>query len=265
MKRSNSNRWEDKSVLITGATGGVGLAAATLFFEAGANLFITGRDAEVLSSIHTELFHESNRIICCPGDLKTAAGCKAIVDSCAEQLGRLDVLVNCAGVFVEEVTENTTEETWDNIIDTNLKGSFFMCCYGIPLLKKTAGNIVNISSDAGLIGNKYAAVYCASKGGVSVFTKALALELAEYGVRVNAVCPGVIETGMIRTNFLKSGFDTRQEYDKRALSPYPQGSSARYIQPEEVARLIFFLASEETAAAITGACMSIDMGVTAGY
>ena len=261
----SETRWQDKTVLITGATGGVGLAAAELFFKAGAALFLTGRDKEILNSIRTEIFHKSERVICCPGDLKTAAGCKAIVDSCAQKLGQLDVLVNCAGVFTEEATENTTEETWDHIIDTNLKGSFFMCRYGIPLLKKSAGNIVNISSDAGLIGNKFAAVYCASKGGVSVFTKALALELAQYGVRVNAVCPGVIETGMIRTNFLNSGFDTREEYDKRALSPYPQGSSARYIEPQEVARLIFFLASEETAAAITGACVSIDMGVTAGY
>ena len=177
----------------------------------------------------------------------------------------VDVLVNCAGIYVEGALEDTTEELWDRIVDTNLKGSFFMCRYTIPLLKKTKGCIINISSDAGLIGNKGASVYCASKGGVTLFTKALALELAEHGVRVNAVCPGVIDTKMIKENFLRSGFKDRNQYDKKALAPYPQGKDARYINAEEVAELIFFLASERKASAITGACVSIDMGVTAGY
>lgn len=265
MKMKHESEWQGKNILITGATGGVGLAAIKVFFEAGANIFATGRNTKLLDNIKNVFFRQSERMHCYAGDLTTATGCKAIVDACAKQMNSLDVLINCAGVYIEGDTENTTEEIWDSIIDTNLKGTFFMCRYAIPMLKKTKGNIINMSSDAGLIGNKGAAVYCASKGGVSVFTKALALELAESGMRVNAICPGVIETDMVQKNFQKSDFNSRTEYDKHALKPYPQGKNARYIQPEEVARLIVFLASEKRAAAITGACISIDMGVSAGY
>lgn len=265
MAKKKLNEWNGKKILITGATGGVGLAAARQFFAAGADLFITGRNIQALDEIKNTVFNQSERVYCYSGDLTTAAGCKKIADTYAEKMERLDVLVNCAGVYMEGAAEDTTEEDWDRIIDTNLKGSFFMCRYAIPMLKESKGNIVNISSDAGLIGNKGASVYCASKGGVSIFTKALALELAEKGVRVNAVCPGVIETEMIRENFRRSEFDSREDYDKQALKPYPQGKNARYIRPEEIAELIFFLASEEKGAAITGACISIDMGVSAGY
>lgn len=266
MDKTNCGEWKNKSVLITGATGGVGLAAARLFYEAGANIFLTGRNLEKLTDIKEALFRKSRRVCYCSGDLTSGAGCKDIIERCVEFTdNQLDVLVNCAGVYIEGAAEDMTEEIWDNIIDTNLKGTFFMCRYAIPMLKKAKGNIINISSDAGLIGNKYAAVYCASKGGVSLLSKSLALELAEAGVRVNAICPGVIETGMIQQNFRRSRFHNRREYDENALKPYPQGQFARYIEPEEVAELIFFLASQEKAAAITGACMSIDMGVSAGY
>lgn len=262
---SPMSEWKNKNVLITGATGGVGLAAAKRFFGAGASLFLTGRNQKALDEIKGELFRESQQVCCFAGDLASGAGCQAIVNAFTQKMGRLDVLINCAGVYIEGAAEETAEEVWDEIIDTNLKGSFFMCRYAIPLLRESRGAIVNISSDAGLIGNKGASVYCASKGGVSLFTKALALDLAEDGVRVNAVCPGVIETAMIQKNFSRSDFHNRDEYDRQALKPYPQGKRARYIRPEEVAELIFFLASEEKAAAITGACISIDMGVTAGY
>lgn len=265
MRKISEKDWEGKKILITGATGGVGMAAAKLFFEAGADIFITGRNAAGLDNIKEHIFKNSKRVICFAENLADADGCRRIAEACAEKMKSVHVLVNCAGVYAEGAAEETTEELWDTIIDTNLKGSFFMCRYAIPLLKKTKGCIINISSDAGLIGNKGASVYCASKGGVSLFTKAIALELAEYGVRVNAVCPGVIETKMIQENFLRSEFNSRAQYDKKMLSPYPQGKHARYIEAEEVAELIFFLASEEKASAITGACISIDMGITAGY
>lgn len=265
MKKSQEKEWEGKKILIIGATGGVGEAAAKIFFEAGADIFITGRSMERLNNKKACMFKNSERVVCFSENLETADGCRRTVEACKRKMKSIDVLVNCAGVYIEGAAENTTEEVWDTIIDTNLKGSFFMCRYAIPLLKKTKGCIININSDAGMIGNKGASVYCASKGGVTLFTKALALELAEYGVRVNAVCPGVIHTKMIEECFSRSGFRDRKEYDRKNLAPYPQGKLARYIDAREVAELIFFLASEKKAAAITGACVSIDMGVTAGY
>ena len=140
-----------------------------------------------------------------------------------------------------------------------------MCQSAIPALAKTQGSIVNISSDAGLIGNKELAIYCASKGGVTLLTKALALELATQKIRVNAVCPGEVETPMLVTDFEQSEFATRKEYDSHCLGHYPQGDNARYTQPEEVAQCIYFLASKDKVEAITGACLSIDFGITSGY
>ena len=226
---------------------------------------MTGRNSDKLEYVKEHVFGNSKRVICLAENLATASGCQRVINAFKENMQSLDVLVNCAGIYTEGLAEKTTESMWDMVIDTNLKGSFFMCRYAIPLLRKTKGNIINISSDAGLVGNKGASVYCASKGGVSLFTKAMALELAEFGVRVNAVCPGVIETQMIKENFLRSVFKTREEYDKNTLKPYPQGKYARYIDAGEVAELIFFLASEKKSASITGACISIDRGVTAGY
>ena len=115
-----------------------------------------------------------------------------------ERFGRLDVLVNCAGVWVEGPTDTMTEADWDRVVDVNLKGTFQMCRHAIPALEATGGCIVNVSSDAGLWGNKGAAIYSASKGGVTVLSKALAVELAERGVRVNVVCPGDVDSPMIR-------------------------------------------------------------------
>jgi NAD(P)-dependent dehydrogenase (short-subunit alcohol dehydrogenase family) len=123
--------------------------------------------------------------------------------------------------------------------------------------------VVNLSSDAGLQGNAGAAVYCASKGAVSVLTKALALELAPSGVRVNAVCPGDVDSPMLRGQAAAHGGDDPEGYLRGLLSGYPQGAAARFVRPDEVAELVWFLA-QPAAAAITGANMSIDFGLSAG-
>ena len=177
--------------------------------------------------------------------------------------GRLDVLVNCAGVWVEGPTAEMTESQWDRTIDVNLKGTFFACRYAIPHLERTGGCIVNVSSDAGLAGTPGAAIYCASKGGVSLLTKSLGLELAPKGVRVNAVCPNDVDTPMLAGQARDYGGDDPQGYLEALLARYPQKERARFIRPEEVAALIVYLASRE-AAPITAACIPIDFGRTAG-
>ena len=157
-----------------------------------------------------------------------------------------------------------TEADWDRVVDVNLKGTFFACSRAIPELKKTEGCIINLSSDAGVVGTPETAIYTASKGGVSLMTKALAIELAPHLVRVNAVCPADIMTPMLQYQADTYGEGDPEGYFKRLLGSYFQGDKARFITPEEVAELIFFLASAP-ATPITGANISIDFGSSAGY
>jgi len=134
----------------------------------------------------------------------------------------------------------------------------------IPHLAAAKGCVVNVASDAGLVGNAGAAVYCASKGGLVLATKALALELAPRGVRVNAVCPGDVDTPMIAHQAARYGGGDPEGYLARLRSRYPQGPGARFVRAEEVAEMVFYLASPG-AAPVTGAALSIDFGITAGY
>jgi NAD(P)-dependent dehydrogenase (short-subunit alcohol dehydrogenase family) len=199
-------------------------------------------------------------------DVRSVAACSAAVQSTVDALGRLDALVNAAGVWHEGHTADTREEDFDRVVDINLKGTYFMSAAAIPHLQATRGCIINLSSDAGIQGNSGAAAYCASKGGVSLFTKALALELAPHGVRVNAVCPGDVDSPMLRSQareFSRGDGTREQAYYDRLLAGYPQRSSARFIAPDEVAEFIWFL-SQPHAAAITGANLSIDFGLSAG-
>ena len=166
-------------------------------------------------------------------------------------------------MWTEGPSSETTEDEWDRVMAVNLKGLYFLTSAAIPHLTTTQGCVVNLSSDAGIQGNAGAAVYCASKGGVSILTKALALELAPQGVRVNAVCPGDVDTPMLAGQAADFGGDDPQAYLDRLRAGYPQGASARFVRPDEVAELIWFLCQPH-AAAITGANLSIDFGLSAG-
>lgn len=187
----------------------------------------------------------------------------AIVEQVTAITGRIDALVNAAGVWREGPVEACSEADFDVVVDVNLKGTFFLCAAVVPHLKRTQGCIVNISSDAGRQGNTGAAAYCASKGGVTIFTRALALELAPEGVRANVVSPGDVATPMLRFQAETYGGGEPEAYLRGLLEKYPQGARARFIQPEEIAELVFFLCTP-AAAAITGADLAIDHGFSAG-
>jgi NAD(P)-dependent dehydrogenase (short-subunit alcohol dehydrogenase family) len=197
------------------------------------------------------------------GDVRTADGCRALVERAVAAAGRLDALVNAAGVWREGPVEQCAEDDFDAVVDVNLKGTFFMCAAAIAHLKATCGSIVNVSSDAGHQGNLGAAAYCASKGGVTIFTKALALELAPHGVRANVVSPGDVDTPMLRFQAERYGGGDPSGYLAGLLARYPQGERARFIRPEEIAELVYFLCSPASSA-ITGADMAIDQGYSAG-
>lgn len=245
-------------VLVSGAGGGIGRATVGRFAAAGWRVAALDLDQTAMTAL------EDPAVIlrlCC--DVRSAAACRAAVEQVAAATGRIDALVNAAGVWREGPVEMCSEADFDAVVDVNLKGTFFLCAAAIPHLKASAGSIVNVSSDAGRQGNTGAAAYCASKGGVTIFTKGLALELAPHGVRANVVSPGDVDTPMLRFQAERYGGGDPEAYLAGLLAGYPQGTAARFLRPEEVAELIFFLCSP-AASGITGADLAIDQGYSAG-
>jgi len=257
-----------KVALVTGGSSGIGKAAVRLLHAQGATVFVGGSDRARLRAALAELSGPQafgaggageqaggagDRLFAAPGDVSRVEDCARLVRGAVSTAGRLDVLVNSAGIWVEGAAADVSEETWNRVIDVNLKGTFFVCRYAIPELLKTRGCIVNLSSDSGVWGNDQAAVYCASKGGVTLLTKALAVELAPRGVRVNAVCPGDVDTPMPRDAVRRYGGDDPESYLSELVAHYHLGPSSRFTTAEEVAHGSLFLASPR-ASAITGAC-----------
>ena len=259
---SKNNR-QKKTVLITGGSGGVGRASADRFLEDGYRVVIADINAynldealDVLADKHTG----DVRSVRC--DVTKTADCRKAVKQTIEACGRLDVLINSAGVIKKGPVEAVPEKDWDLQIGVNLKGTFLMCHHAVPELKKTKGVILNIASDAGIIGFVGHAVYCASKGGVVLMSRAMALDLAPHRVRVIPVCPGNIMSPMLEYEARTSGKDPDVFFNE-ALADFPQGDAARFIHPKEVANLLAFLASDR-AEAMTGAPVHMDFGTTAG-
>jgi NAD(P)-dependent dehydrogenase (short-subunit alcohol dehydrogenase family) len=178
-----------------------------------------------------------------------------------DAFGRLDLLVNSAGVIRKGFPTEVSDEDWDLVLDVNLRGAFLMSRAAIPHLVTSQGSIVNVASDLGLIGLAVHAAYCASKGGLVLMTKAMALDLAPHGVRVNAVCPANVDTPMLHREAAESGHPEAFLEEQRMMQP--QGGASRFIEAGEVAALVEYLAGDD-AGAITGAAVSIDFGTTAG-
>ena len=249
--------------LVAGGAGGMGAAIAARLSADGHAVAIADLPSERLTETVRTIKATGGDALAVPLDIRQVAACAAAVEAVLAWGERLDVLVNSAGVWREGDSVTMTEADWDIVMDVNLKGAFFLTQAAIPHLGAGA-SIVNIASDAGLVGNNGAAIYCASKGGLVLLTKALALELAPRQIRVNAVCPGDVATPMIEFQAERYGGGDPDGYKAKLLSNYPQQGAARFIKPEEIARMVAFLCEPE-GAPITGAALSIDFGVTAGY
>jgi NAD(P)-dependent dehydrogenase (short-subunit alcohol dehydrogenase family) len=247
-------RLANRVALITGGNRGIGLATAGLFAQEGAQVMLFARD-QVRGEAEAAKIPGAYFI---QGDVTKAAACQQAMAEVIRIHGRLDILVNCAGVIYRNRTiEQTTEEEWDTTFDVNVKGMFLMCKYALPLLREQKGRIVNMSSYVGMVGFRGASAYAASKAAVINLTRSMALDHAKEGLRVNAVCPGSVDTEMIQAAWEK--FGNVEEAQRLWSQKHPLG---RIAQPEEVAQAILFLASDE-ASFITGTALAVDGGITA--
>lgn len=251
-------------VCITGGASGMGFAMARRFLDGKHRVVLGDIDERRLGEAVGALGGPTAGVVGFSTDVRMPESCARLVARAVETFGRLDVVVNSAGVWVEGRADAATEEEFDRTIAVNLKGPFFMCRHAIAHLERTGGCIVNIASDAGLVGNAGASIYSASKGGVVLLSKSLALELAPRGIRVNAVCPCDVATPMIEFQALTYGEGDPARYKANLLARYPQQRGARFVTPEEIAEFVFYLAST-AAAPITGAALPIDFGLSSGY
>ncbi len=250
------DEFNGKSVIVTGGTSGIGLATASLFAARGANVVITGKNREKGNRALAQIRGKGS-VEFFKGNVSSQSDAERLISFSERKHGGLDILVNNAGVYIAKKIDETSEEEWDWIMNTNLKGVYVVSKQSIPLLRKSSGCIVNVASVSGLVGVKNEAAYCASKGGVIQLTKAMALDYASDGIRVNAVCPGDVETPMM-WEALNRVDDKNMAVEKdKALHPL-----GRFGKAEEVAKLIIYLSSGD-AAFITGSAVSIDGGWSA--
>lgn len=243
-----------KVALVTGASSGIGAAAVKSLFEAGYSVMAAGRDKARTQPLR-DLGDEVRTWL---GDLADAEACSELVTACISEFSRLDVLVNNAGIFEAANAEETTDENWNQTLATNLTTPFYLSRAAMPHLRESRGAILNIASDWGLVGGRRAVAYCASKGGMVLMTRAMAMDHAHEGIRVNAICPGDVETPMLYAEGAARGLNPVQ-----ALEEANRGSlTGRVTTAEEVAALVVYLASD-AARQITGAAIPIDGGNSA--
>lgn len=251
--------------LVTGAGSGIGRATALLLARQGCLVAAMDINDASLQSLSTELYQYQKANFTSLGDISRLADVHDFVTNAAESFGRIDFLFNNAGVEFISALEETTDEEWDHVHDTNLKGTFLVTREVLPHMRALgAGAIVNNASDAGLRGIKMNAAYSSSKAGIIHLTRSIALDYGKYNIRCNCICPGCIDTPLCQRFNAEVGA-RKGKTGKQALHDFVEAMipMRRVGQPEEVAALVSFLFSDE-AAYVSGAVIPIDGGLTAG-
>lgn len=246
------SRFADRVALVTGGAGGIGRAVVERIGAEGGRIVVGDVDIEAATSVALAFGDRASAVAL---DVTDPASCAAAVATTTERFGRLDVLVNVAGVGSFAHTGGLSLEAWERTLRVNLTGTFLMCQLALPELLARRGAIVNVASVAGIRATPYNAAYCASKGGVIMLSKSLAVEFGKAGLRVNCVCPSAVDTAFL------SGFDWPEGID---LSLFARAGSVLPgpIAPAEVASAIAYLASDD-AASVTGTTLVLDGGATA--
>lgn len=244
-------RLDGRRVLVTGAASGIGLAVARLFQKEGARVAMLDRDAARLAQVEVE---GAVALAC---DVAEEGRVREAVARAAAALGGLDGVVNSAGIDLMRRFEDMRAEEWARVLAVDLTGPMLVCHAALPALKQAGrGSIVNIASGAALRPLEQRTAYCTAKAGLVMFSKALAMDLAPYGIRVNAVCPGIVDTPLFRASW--------------AGAADPQGELARILdryvikrpgQPDEIAQAVLYLSSDESSF-VTGAALAVDGGRT---
>jgi len=245
---------EKKVALVTGSSSGIGKATATRLAKEGIRVGMVSRDKNALMATANQIEKAGSDVLVLPADVTRETEAHRCIENTVTHFGRLDILVNAAGIIGSGNIENTSLKDWDDMLNINLRSVFYLMQISVPHLERTKGAIVNVSSVTGLRAFPGVLAYCVSKAGVDQLTRCAALELATKGIRVNAVNPGVVRTNLHR----RSGMDdkTYASFLEHSKTTHPLG---RIGNPEEVAELIAFLATDKSSW-ITGTTISIDGG-----
>lgn len=246
---------QDQVALVTGAGNGIGRAIAIGFARAGAHVALAGRNPQTLAEVAAEVGAAGREALACPMDVRSVAAVKAMVDQVVGRFGRLDILVNNAGIISRASSIDETEEAWDAVMQTNVKGLFFACqAAAAHMIPRRRGAIINLASVHGLVSAPERAAYSASKGAAIAITRTLAVEWAPHNIRVNAIAPGFTRTP---TRGATLGDPVRLQ---ALMARYPLG---RIASPDDMVGAALFLASDASGF-VTGQTIVVDGGYTIG-
>lgn len=247
-----------KVAVVSGGSSGMGAAVCERLADSGASVLVGGRDEARTAAVVDAVLAAGGDAVAARGDVADSAQAASLVDTAVDAFGGLDIVVNAAGVIHRADAGGTSDDDWHRVMSINVDGTFFLSRAAIPVLRDRGGGvIVNISSTCGLVGSASLVAYCASKGAVTNLTRAMALDHAAEGIRINAICPGSVDTPMLVSEHPPG--TTPDEVFARNLASIPEG---RIPEPSEVADLTLFLCSD-AARHVHGANLSLDGGYTA--
>jgi NAD(P)-dependent dehydrogenase (short-subunit alcohol dehydrogenase family) len=246
---------DGKVAIVTGGNSGIGRAVSEVFAREKARVVIGARNVEKGNQTVETIQKKGGTAMFVKTDLRDSSQAKHLVEEAVARHGTVDIVCNCAGTELVKLLVDTTEEEWDMVMNTNVRGAFLVSKYALPyMIAKKKGVIVNVSSQLGFVGFERFSAYCASKGAIIQLTKAMALEYSRYGIRINCVCPGAVDTPMVDREL--AFFENPSEVRKNVILDHPIGRIGR---PEEIAEAVLFLASERSSF-IIGESLVVDGG-----